>query len=149
MPEAAVEAFAVNQAVDPTLSTARSRLERLQYKRFMRRDDVPARTTPTKENEWVGFTLSVRDIDYDSAPSKAAGTWLRQIRLSKALKDKFWSDSWTYLMQTGLSLELRADAPLPRKRKSVKSEGADLAQSSIDGFKKRDGNGKGEIGESS
>jgi hypothetical protein len=115
----------------------------MQYKRFMSRDDVPARTTPTKEFEWVGFTLSVREINYDSAPSKAAGTWLRQIRLSKALKDKFWADSWSYLMQTGLSLELRAEAPPARKRKSAKAEGADLAQASIDGFKRSDGgNGK-------
>jgi hypothetical protein len=57
------------------------------------------------------------------------------------LRNKFWKEHWPDFMDSVLALELKSAAPPPRKRVAVKAEGADLAQASIDGFKKQ-GNGK-------
>ena len=135
--DAARAALAASQAIDPTL--VQPRKDRVAYRAFMQRDDVPVRTSPTAEVEWMAFNLSIRDVDYAKAPSKVAATWLRRLRLKKSLKDKFWSDTWTYYIENRLSLELRAAAPPARKRgTAVQSEDSSWpAQAYIDQFKKK------------
>ena len=101
--------MAANQAADCTLSPVAP--DRARYRKLMQRDDVEIRCSPTLEVEWLAFRLSVRDPEYETAPSKLAATWLRQLRMKKDLRAKFWTDTWPYYMENRLSLELRAAQP--------------------------------------
>jgi hypothetical protein len=140
--EAAREAFRASQAEHCTL--VHPKRDRVAYWAYVARDDIPARVSPTVEVEWVAYNLPIGVVDYGLAPSRVAAIWIRRLRLNKALKDKFWSDTWPYYMENRLALELRAAAPPARKRGAVQvSESNALLQASIDQFKKKGGDGNG------
>jgi hypothetical protein len=131
MPEACVEANRVSQAIDSTVQP-KSLQERLTYKAFVRRDDIPVRASPSLEFEWIALSLSVGVVEYADAPSRVSAIWLRKLRQKKVLRDKFWAESWSYYMENRLSLELRAEVKAPAKRKGAASKSDDLVQSSIE-----------------
>jgi hypothetical protein len=125
----------------PTLTDTKA--DWFQYNAVMARSDVPDVFTPSAEILWIGFQLTRNPPDWPSAPSKRAATWFRRLRMDDEveLRRKFWSEHWPDFMDSVLALELKSAAPPPRKRVAAKAEGVDLAQSSIDGFKKP-GNGQ-------
>lgn len=125
MPEACVAAQRASQAIDSTLDRPKSAKERTAYYGFMRRDDVPAHASPTLEIEWLAFSLSVKEPDYNTAPSKVAATWLRRMRLKGAERTRFWNEMWPYFMENRVALELKSANPLPSKKKAVKGAKSD------------------------
>jgi len=139
--QAARDAHRLAQAIDRTGPLPISLEERLSYKRFMARDDVPVRCSPTLELEWVAFVMLLREgVDYEGAPSKVAASWLRKLRAkgSGVLRSKFWTDSWQYYIESRLGLELRSEAPRAAIRKrgaAVKTD--ESVRSSIEGMTKR------------
>jgi hypothetical protein len=132
--EATRAAQIASQAIDPTLFRHPTLKERLDYKRFMDCEDVPVRVSPTIELEWVAFKLlRGGEVNYEEAPSKVAASWLRKLRYkrSKALKDKFWAETWPGYIDCRLGLELRSEVPrrggrgvvLPSGASRLKNEG--------------------------
>ena len=136
--QSARDAHKLAQAIDRTGPLPISLQERLSYKSFMDREDVPDRCSPTLELEWVAFVLLRREqVDYGKAPSKVAAAWMRKLRTkgSNGLRVKFWTDSWSYYIESRLGLELRSEAPKAASRKrgvAVKSD--ESVRSSIEGM---------------
>ena len=136
MPEACLAAARIANEANPTFDNPKK--DRWKYVGVMGRDDVPVRVSPTVEVEWVAFSLSKLEPEYSSAPSKVAATWLRRLRLNKALKAKFWDEIWHYYIESRLSLELKAGAP-PSAKKVARGGKTDAeVQGSIDKMGSRD-----------
>lgn len=119
--EACREASRALKLVQPVAIVPRNDLA--FYDSLMTRDDVSVSVSPSLEVQWVAFNIAISTEDKDrcermwrTAPSKVAATWMRQLRMSKKLKDKFWADTWPYYIENRLALELRAGAPPAAKR---------------------------------
>lgn len=93
------------------------------YEALMASTEIPATASPSEEIQWVAFFMARPcGVWWDTTPSKAAATWMRRLRLKRSLRDKFWQDSWTYYMESRLSLELKAGAP-PAAKVTAKRTG--------------------------
>lgn len=143
--DASREGLAAARASDPW--GEHQGTDRITFRRAVQSGLLPAAAAASDEFRWIAVQLvmNMREVPYDTAPSMGAAAWLRRMRWrsGKALKERFWEESWPFYMDSRLSLELKVSAPPVPKRRAAKSEGVDLARSSIDGFLKKDGeNGK-------
>jgi hypothetical protein len=111
--EATRAALRFNQALDPT--TPQPKLDRLTFRTAVQSGLLSYDAPAVEEIKWVALNLVMnhRDVPYDTAPSVSAAAWLRRMRWSsgKALKEKFWNDTWQFYIESKLGLELKADAP--------------------------------------